>query len=83
MTVKQRHPLGITVVRESTNEDGVFRRFSSFPDRSDFRLREFKMAATGKRLTCIQTVLSTLTGGGFVVILLKKESDKYCFTYVN
>ncbi|KAF1388775.1 hypothetical protein PFLUV_G00066160 [Perca fluviatilis] len=36
--------------REPTNEQGAFRRFSAFPevlDRSDFRLKEFKMAATG------------------------------------
>lgn len=49
-----------TQLQESANEDGAFPRFSAFPevlDRSDFRLREFKMAATGKSLTCNQIVL--------------------------
>lgn len=47
-------------LRELTNEDGAFRRFSAFPevlDRSDFRLREFKMAATGKSVSYIQTII--------------------------
>ncbi|CAG5918170.1 unnamed protein product, partial [Menidia menidia] len=41
-----------TQIREPANGDGAPRRFSAFSevlDRSDFRLREFKMAATGSK----------------------------------
>lgn len=44
---------------ESTNEDEASPKVFRFPqalDITDLRLREFKMAATGKRLTCIQSV---------------------------
>jgi len=56
MTVNWRHPLAL-----STNQPMWAEQFGGFPlsafhevlDRSDFRLKEFKMAATGKRFTCI------------------------------
>lgn len=46
----------------TTNEDGASQNVSAFPevlDITDLRLREFKMAATGKRLTCIQILSNT------------------------
>lgn len=48
------------------------RRFSAFPevlDITDLRLREFKMAVTGKSLMCIQIVLKHSTEVGFADIL--------------
>lgn len=61
-------PMKNTQLQELTNDKGAFRRFFRFPssscDRSDFRLREFKMAATGKSLIYIQTVSQHFDGGG-------------------
>lgn len=69
-----------TQLIELANDDEASRKVFRFPqvlDITDLRSRQFKMAATGTTLTCIQNVVKRSTKGLFIDSLTDVKSRMY------